>query len=205
MPRLRLFLADDHPLMRRGLRALVDSMPDMVVVGEAADGAAAVRDVVSLQPDVALIDVVMPVLGGAAAVAEIRRSCPAVRVLALSAHEDRGYVRAMMAAGAAGYVVKRAAADELLRAIRLVASGGTHFDASLTDAPPRPPSTLSPRETAVLRRLARGHAVKQVAATLDLSARTVETYKNRAMEKLGLASRADLVRHAMQQGWLDEE
>jgi DNA-binding NarL/FixJ family response regulator len=213
MVKLRVFVADDHPIVRNGLRSHIADQPDMEVVGEAADGAAAVRSVLDSSPDVAVIDVSMPVVSGAEATAQIRRECPAVRVLALSAYEDKGYVHQMLAAGAAGYVVKRAAAEDLVRAIRVVADGGTYLDpavagslvSGLVHVTPRGPaaaSELSDRETEVLQWIARGHPVKQIAASLDLGVRTVETYKARAMEKLGIKSRADVIRYAVQCGWL---
>jgi DNA-binding NarL/FixJ family response regulator len=210
--KLRVFLADDHPIVRGGLRALLDAQPDIEVVAEAGDGSAAVRGVLAARPDVAVLDVSMPGLGGAEAAARIRRDAPGVRVLALSAHEDAGYVRQMLAAGASGYVVKWAAADELVRAVRAVAGGATYLDPAVADARPAGPAAppagawpaadLSDREAEVLRSIARGLAIKQIAARLDVTVRTVETYRARGMEKLGLRTRADLVRHAVRAGWL---
>jgi DNA-binding NarL/FixJ family response regulator len=214
MSKLRIFLADDHPVVRNGLRSHIEVQPDMEVVGEAADGVAAVQGVLDSRPDVAVIDVSLPVASGAEAAARIRRECPAVRVLALSAHEEKGYVQQMLAVGAAGYVVKRAAADDLVRAIRVVAAGETYLDPAvagpLLAGLARPPTggspageELSDREAEVLRWIARGHPMKHIAASLDLGVRTVETYRARAMEKLGLKTRADVVRYAVQRGWLD--
>ncbi|WP_437963124.1 response regulator transcription factor [Sorangium sp. So ce260] len=211
--KLRIFVADDHPIFRSGLRSYLDAQPDMEVVGEASDGADAVQRVLDLRPDVAVVDVSMPGMSGARATEQLRRDCPAVKVLALSAHEDRGYVQQLLAAGAAGYVVKRAAAEELARAIRVVAAGKTYLDpdiagplvASRVRSPAGGPvaaAELSDREAEVLKQIARGHAVKQIAANLDLGVRTVETYKARGMEKLGLKTRAEVVRYALQQGWL---
>jgi DNA-binding NarL/FixJ family response regulator len=211
MSKLRVFVADDHPIVRNGLRSHLESQPDIEVVGEAADGEAAVRGVLDSRPDVAVIDVSMPLLSGADATARIREKCPAVRVLALSAHEDRGYVQQMLAAGAAGYVVKRAAAADLVRAVRVVAAGETYLDpvvaGPLLSGLGRKPAgdtiaDLSDREAEVLKRIARGEPVKQIASVLDIGVRTVETYKARAMEKLGLKTRADVVRYAVQKEWL---
>lgn len=211
---LRVFLADDHPILRNGLRSLLEAQPDMEVVGEASDGSSAIDAVRELQPDVAVIDVSMPRLSGTQATEQLRRESPAVKVLALSAHEDRGYVQQMLAAGAAGYVVKRAAADELVRAVRLVASGEAYLDpiiaSSLVADLSQPPGAASPavgvelseRESAVLRLIAHGLPVKQIAAELAVGARTVETYRARAMEKLNFKTRADIVRYAVRQGWL---
>ncbi len=205
-----MFLADDHPVVRNGLRGLIDAEPDMVVVGEAFDGEAAVRAAAKLSPDVVVMDVSMPGVGGGEATVRIRRDCPGVRVLALTAHEDRGYLKQLLAAGASGYVLKRAAAADLVRAVRAVAAGETYLDpaiagqvvAELTGPRAGPAVELSDREAEVLRRVARGELVKQVAAALGIEGRTVETYKARAMEKLGLKTRVDVVKYAAEYGWL---
>lgn len=204
-----MFLADDHPLLRSGLRSLLDAQPDMSVVGEAMDGETAVREVEALRPDVVVMDVSMPGLGGAEATERLRASAPEVAVLALTAHEQQGYLRRMMAAGARGFVVKRSAADDLVRAIRVVASGRTYIDpavaehlvAVIRDDTEVPSGELSDRESEVLRCVARGDAAKEIATRLDVGVRTVETYKVRGMKKLGLKTRAELVRHAVREGW----
>lgn len=213
---LRVVLADDHEVVRAGLRALVDATPGMAVVGEARDGDEACRRACELRPDVVVMDVSMPALGGAEATERVLRECPGVRVLALTMHEDRGHLTRMLHAGAAGYVLKRAAADELVRAIRVVASGGTYVDpvlagsvlrgaARAAGAAPSPASaSLSEREEEVLRRIAWGESNKEVAAGLGLSVKTVETYRARIAEKLGLRSRTDMVRYALRQGWLSQ-
>ena len=216
MGKLRVFLADDHPIVRGGLKGLIDAQPDMEVVGEAADGTAAVRDAPALRPDVAVMDVSMPGLGGAEATERLRRECPAVRVLALTAHEDRGYLQLLLKAGASGYVLKRAAADDLVRAIRAVAAGETYIDPAVAGqlvstatrqaaaGAPQVGADLSDREDEVLRLIVQGHPIKAIAARLEVAVRTVETYKARGMEKLGLKTRADLVRYAVQRGWLKD-
>ncbi|MBX9681552.1 MAG: response regulator transcription factor [Gemmataceae bacterium] len=213
MPKLRVLIADDHPMLRSGLRGLIDVQPDMDVVGEASDGAAAIQMASDVRPDVVVMDVSMPGMGGAEATEQMRRRCEGVKVLALTAHEERGYVQKLMRAGASGYVIKRTAADELVRAIRTVAAGKTYIDpavAGLLVTPSAPSQDLVPtvelseRECEVLQRIARGHPVKQIAASLDITVRTVETYKARGMEKLNLKTRADLVRYALRQGWLSE-
>jgi DNA-binding NarL/FixJ family response regulator len=212
--KLRVFLADDHPVLRSGLKGLIDAQPDMEVVGEAVDGAAAVRGVVDLQPDVVVMDLSMPGVGGAEATERIRDSSPMVKVLALTAHEDRGYLQLLLKAGASGYVLKRAAADDLVRAVRAVAAGETYIDPAvagqLVVARPAPGSTspradLSDREAEVLQLIAQGHPIKQIANQLDVSVRTVETYRARGMEKLGIKTRAELVRYAHQRGWLSRD
>jgi DNA-binding NarL/FixJ family response regulator len=213
---LRVVLADDHAVVREGLKALVNAQPDMRVVGEAADGEAAWRAAKELMPDVLVIDLSMPVMGGADATARVRRDCPSVKVLALTVHEEQLYLTQLLRAGASGYVLKRAAAVELVRAVRSVASGGTYIDPSLTrtlvagyldaERAAKEPeqAALSEREREVLLRIARGFSNKEIAAELGLSVKTVETYKARMAEKLGLRSRVDIVRYAAQHGWLGE-
>jgi DNA-binding NarL/FixJ family response regulator len=214
MTELRVFLADDHAVVRAGLKALINAQPGMEVVGEAADGLSACEQAPSLRPDVVVMDVSMPGLSGAQATERLRRECPAAKVLALTVHEDKGYLRQLLAAGAVGYVLKRAAAEELIHALRAVAAGGVYLDPALAGKlvvgfvrkPPGPGAAgggdLSDREAAVVRLTAAGHSNKEIATQLGLSIKTVETYKARALEKLGLQSRADLVRYALQRGWL---
>jgi DNA-binding NarL/FixJ family response regulator len=213
---LRVFLADDHAVVREGLKALINAQPGMEVSGEAGDGRAACQQVRQLLPDVAVMDVSMPEMNGAQATAELKRTCPQVKVLALTVHEDKGYLRQLLESGAAGYVLKRAAAEELIHAIRTVAAGGVYLDPALAGEVVggfvRKPAVrgslaggeLSDRESEVARLIASGYSNKEIAAQLDLSVKTVETYKTRSMEKLGLRSRADLVRYALQCGWLRE-
>jgi DNA-binding NarL/FixJ family response regulator len=218
MADLRVVLADDHAVVREGLKSLIDAEPGMTVVGEAADGLAACERVLELRPDVVVMDVSMPGVGGAQAAERIRRECPGVKVLALTVHEDKGYLRQLLAAGAVGYVLKRAAPAELIRAIRTVADGGVYLDPALAGkvvkgfVRPSPGEDtaaaggeLSDREVEVVRLTAAGHSNKEVASRLDLSVKTVETYKARALDKLGLETRADLVRYALQRGWLQGE
>jgi len=214
--KLRIFLVDDHRVVRDGLRALIDAEPDMEIAGEAGDGTSSLIDAIAAsEPDVVVMDVMMPHVGGAKATEDLRRARSGTKVVALSAHEGRGYVEQMLAAGATGYVLKRAAAEELIRAIRCVADGGTYIDPSVagalvtglvhTRAAEGPSSVkLSERETEVLRLIARGYPLKEIAATLDVSVRTVETYRARAMEKTALRNRADVVRYAAERGWLTE-
>ncbi len=211
---VRVVLADDHPVVREGLRLLLASQPDIEVVGVAADGESAWRAAVELAPDVLVVDLSMPVLGGAEATERVRRDCPGVRVLALTVHEERAYLTRLLRAGASGYVLKRAAAAELVRAVRTVADGGVYVDPALSgmlvegflgeggDEPPR--AGLSEREQEVLVQMARGYSNKEIAARLGISVKTVETYKVRFSETLGLRSRVDIVRSAARQGWLDE-
>ncbi len=212
--KLRIFLADDHAVIREGLRALVNAQPDMQVIGEAENGRVAWERARELRPVVVVLDVSMPEMGGAHATERLHQDCPQVRVLALTIHEDKGYLRQLLKAGASGYVLKRAVVEELILAIRTVAEGGTYIDPilssnvvgryirleSLKDGLMR--NDLSERETEVLRLIAWGYSNKEVATQLNISVKTVETYKTRLMEKLDLTTRADIVRYAIHQGWL---
>lgn len=213
---IRVLIADDHGVVRDGLRALVEAQPGLSVVGEAGDGEQAWQRSCELKPDVLVLDLSMPVASGADAAVRITRDCPGVRILALTMHEERGYVAQLLRAGAAGYVLKRTASAELVRAIRTVAAGGSYIDPTLagtllTDLRPRSNTgehpklaEITPREREVLRHVALGYTNKELGAALEISVKTVETHKANAMAKLGLTSRAALVRFAMQQGWLEE-
>jgi len=217
---IRIFLADDHAVVREGLRSLIEAQPGLSVVGEAADGQEAWQSACDLTPDVLVLDLSMPGVGGAEAAERIARECPSVRVLALTMHEERGYVSRLLRAGASGYLLKRTASSELVRAIRTVATGGTYVDPSLAgallaDNSHRPTRAaggdgasrlgeLTARETEVLRLVARGHSNKEIAAALEISVKTVETHKANAMTKLGLKTRAAVVRFAMDEGWLSD-
>ncbi|HYO62160.1 MAG TPA: response regulator transcription factor [Pyrinomonadaceae bacterium] len=217
MNKLDIIIADDHQVVREGLKALINAQPDMHVVGEAGDGRAAWLLAKQLQPDVVLMDVSMPGMNGAEATERLRQDCPLIKVLALTVYEDKGYLRQLLAAGAAGYVLKRAVVEELVRAVRAVAAGGSYIDPTLagkvvssyisqsTGGLKQPGGELSERESQVLRLAAWGYSNKEIAAKLGISVKTVETYKVRLMEKLDLRSRADIVRYALRQGWLQDE
>ena len=214
--KLRIVLADDHAIVREGLRALIDRQGDMEVVGEAADGRAAVEIAERLQPDVVVMDVSMPVMNGTRATRELMGRQPDLKILALTVHEERSYLRELLEAGASGYLLKRAAAEELVHAIRRVAGGGLYIDGHLIpevlDRFVRHPrgdgksqgQPLTPREEEVLRQIAKGYSNKEIAGQLSVSVKTVETHKARASEKLKVHSRAGIVRYAMQQGWMNE-
>lgn len=201
---LRIYISDDHPLVRSGLRALIETNPEMSVVGEAADGAATVTAVESLRPDVLVLDMRMPELSGSEVVQRIRASCPDVRVLVLTAHDDAIDAQRLLASGASGFVLKRSANDELVRAIQTISEGKTYVDPSIAAEvlAAAPSAHLSERETTVLRMIAEGHTMKEIASKLAVSTRTLETYRARALEKLGLKTRADIVQYAVQRGWL---
>ena len=212
MKKLRLLLVDDHAVVREGLRSLLGTDSRFEIVGEAADGLTAISAVERLQPDVVVMDVSLPGMNGAQVTRRLKESQPDVRTLALTVHEEGGYLRSLMDAGASGYVLKRSAASELLRAIEVVGEGGTYLDSSIAGqlvsklgqrrTALAPSSALSEREREVVRYVAHGYSNKEIAAKLDVSVKTVETYRYRATEKLGLHSRADLVRYAIDQGWL---
>jgi len=216
MSDLRVMLADDHGVMRAGLKLLIDSQPEMTVVGEAGDGLQAWEQAQVLQPDILVVDISMPGLSGTEVTTRLKATTPAVKVIALSVHEELSYVRALMEAGAHGYVLKRSAGEVLIEAIRAVVAGGQYLDSSLTPTIAQhlgrrratsaeiPASSLSEREAEVLRLVAQGYLSKEIASQLGINSKTVDTYRLRAMEKLGLSSRAALVRYALQQGWLAE-
>lgn len=215
MNKIRIVLADDHAVVREGLKTLIQAQEDMEVVGECADGTTAVLKVQEMKPDVAVLDISMPGLNGAMAAREILKSVPKTRVVALTVHEDRSYLRELLEAGAAAYILKRSAADELIRALRVVAAGELYLDSSLagkvvasmagrtTDGNGNSRADLSDRETDVVRLIAQGYSNKEIASQLSVSIKSVETYKMRSMEKLGLRSRTDFIRFALRQGWLD--
>lgn len=216
MSKLRIFLADDHAIIREGLKSLIEAQPDMIVVGETDNGRTAWREAKALQPDVVVMDISMPELNGAKATELLKRDCPQTKVLALTVHNDQGYLHQLLKAGASGYVLKRAAPHELIRAIRAVAAGETYLDPTIVSdvvgsyvrkqstREGQPQGELSEREAEVLRLIALGYSNKEIATRLDISVRTVETYKARLMEKLNFHSRAEIVRYAMLQGWLEE-
>jgi DNA-binding NarL/FixJ family response regulator len=216
MANLKILLADDHAVVREGLKRLIETAPDMDVVAEAEDGEEAIAKTAANLPDVVVMDVSMRPVGGAQATRELRRRCPAASVLALTVHEDRSYLQELFEAGASGYVLKRAAPDELLQAIRTVAGGSPYIDVRMTgklvsgllhprSSAPRGVNVPSEREGSVMRLIARGYTNKEIAAQLNVSVKTIETYKARAMEKLGLRTRVDIVRMAAECGWLQPD
>jgi len=218
--RIRLLVADDHPVVRAGLRTLLRAQPDMEVVGEAEDGETAIELAIELAPDIVVMDITMGDVSGIRATREIRQQLPQVKVLVLTMHDNEEYLRQMLEAGATGYVLKQAVDSELSVAIRAVQRGEVYLYSSFTkvllgdlarsDEGPEERSCdsydlLSQREREVLRQVALGYTNQQIADQLFLSVKTVETYRERVMTKLDLKSRAALVRYALRRGLLDDE
>jgi len=212
---IRVLIADDHAVLRSGLAMLLRLQSDLAVVGEAADGTEAVARAGELRPDVVLLDLSMPGPSGGEVIRQVLRVSSKSRVLVLTMHDDPAYLAAAMLAGAAGYVVKKVADTELIQAIRAVHAGRTFVDLTRSSDPhlrPREPGSgaaaeapkdLSRREVEVLRLLAQGHSNQQIADRIHLSVKTVETYRTRLSEKLGLKGRAELYRFAVESGVLD--
>ena len=213
MPRIRVALADDHPVVLAGVKALIQAASEMDLVGDAADGNAALALILETTPDVVVMDISMPGLTGLELVQRVGVERPSVKVLVLTVHEDRAYVQRVLSAGARGYLLKRSAAEELVRAIRAVHAGGLYVDPAIAgkfvhveggESPLGDGMALSEREEEVLKLAAQGHTNKEAAARLGLSIKTVESYKARAMEKLGLKTRAEIVRYGLARDWLSE-
>jgi two-component system response regulator NreC len=213
--KIRILIADDHAVLRAGVRMLLTAQSDLVVVAEAADGTETVAQVRDQRPDVLLLDLSMPGPSSNEVIREVLRVSPSTRVLVLTMHDDPAYLASAMLAGAAGYVVKKVADTELLQAIRAVHAGRTFVDLTRSSDPhPRPaegtytaasgaPKDLSRREVEVLRLLAQGHSNQQVADRIQVSVKTVETYRTRLSDKLGLKGRSELYRFAVESGILD--
>lgn len=209
---ITILLADDHSMLRAGLKLLLESQSDFKVVAEASSGLEALDLASKLQPDLILLDLSMPGLGGLDALPSLRKSVPVAKILILTMHDDPQYLRTALKNGASGYVLKKAADAELTSAIRSVLRGEIYVHPSMTrvlleDVLPRPDagtpdawSSLSEREQGVLKLVALGHTSAEIAAQLNLSDKTVDTYRARGMEKLGLNNRAALVRFALQRG-----
>lgn len=208
---IRVLIADDHAILREGIRALLKLAPDIEVVGEAADGVEAIEQCRRLQPDVVLMDVAMPGLGGLEATLAIRGELPATRILVLTQHEDREYVARFLKAGVSGYVLKKAAGSELAAAIRSAQKGGLVLDPAvardaLAESAPAAGSaddlyeSLTDREKQVLKLVAEGNSNKEVAQLLGISVKTAMSHREHVMEKLALHSRTDLIKFALKQG-----
>jgi len=212
----RIVLADDHPIVLDGLRNLLCKEADFELVGEAASGLAALKVIRDKRPDIAVLDISMPELNGIALSRRLAGELPELRVLVLTLHEDRAYLNQALEAGVRGYVLKRSAVENLVQAIRAVLVGGVYvdpaivgrvFDGSRANIRPSANRSIAPalteREADVLKMAALGFTNKEIASRLDVGVKSVETYKARGLEKLGLKTRAELVRYASAQGWLE--
>jgi two-component system, NarL family, response regulator NreC len=220
MERIRVLIADDHAVLRAGLKLLINAQSDMAVVGEAADGDSAVRSAQAIAPNVVLLDLSMPGTRFTQTIEQLVRLTPSSRVLVLTMHEDPAYLHAALHAGASGYIVKKAADVELLTAIRAVHQGRSFVDLtrpgepapgqqirrlSRDSSPAGHPKPLSQREAEVLRLLAQGHTNQEAADRLSVSVKTIETHRKRLSDKLGLKTRAQLFRFAVEGGLLQGE
>lgn len=211
---IRILLADDHGILRAGLRNLLNAEPDLEVIGEAADGFQVVEMAEQTNPDIILMDISMPNMGGIEALQQLFGKLPASRVLMLTVHEDESLLKKVIRAGASGYVVKRAAESELINAIKTVMQGDIYIHPTMTrallkdlvtvpDLKPANENTLTHREVEILRLVARGYTNNQIAQKLSISARTVEGHRANLMGKLDLHSRVELVEYAENHGLLD--
>jgi DNA-binding NarL/FixJ family response regulator len=211
MAEIRVLLAEDHTLVRAGIRALLDSFDEITVVGEASDGREAARQARELQPDVILMDIAMPGINGLEATSRIARTCPGTRVLILTMHSNEEYVVQALRAGASGYLVKEAATGELHRAISSVARGQTYLSPSISRCTVErlmedermsvsSLDQLTPRQREILQLLAEGRSTRDIAALLSVSVKTVETHRARLMERLDIRDIPGLVRIAIREG-----
>jgi two-component system response regulator NreC len=220
MSRIRVLVADDHAVLRAGLKLLINAQPDMVVVAEAAGGPEVIHNAQAAVPHVVLLDLSMPGQGSTQTIEQLARAVPSARVLVLTMHDDPAYMRAALQAGASGYIVKKAADVELLTAIRAVHHGRTFVDLTRPGDAAQTPGVqrisrdspaggqrrpLSPREAEVLRLLAQGHTNQEAADELAVSVKTIETHRKRLSDKLGLKSRAQLFRFAVEVGLLERD
>ncbi len=218
-PKLKVLLADDHKLLRSGLKLLLQRNPDFVVVGEAADGEQTIQLFQQLEPDLLLLDLSMPKMDGLDCLREIKSRWPGAKVIVLTMHEDENYIKQAMQAGAAAYVHKSAADTDLFKAIEAVQAGQLYLSQQdsnlllhvlLKQDPASvdhqaPYVLLSPRERDVLRLIAHGYSMAEVAERLSLSIKTVDTYKTRLMEKLGTTRKSELVSYALKYGLLSND
>jgi DNA-binding NarL/FixJ family response regulator len=212
MARIRVLIADDHAIVREGVRALLNLSEDIEVVGEAANGQEAIEAARALSPDVILMDIAMPGLGGLEATLEIRKENPAAKILVLTQYEDREYIRRFLKAGVSGYVLKKSAGSDLTATIRAVNRGGLVLDPEVAREALREQSsaassgssdvyeTLTDREKQVLKLVAEGRSNKEVAELLDISVKTAMSHREHIMQKLDLHSRTELIRFALQKG-----
>jgi two-component system response regulator NreC len=215
--KIRILVADDHTILRAGLRMMLNAQPDMEVIGEAQDGRQALQEAQRLQPDVILMDITMPDVNGIEATRQIKRVLPDVKILVLTMHEHDEYVFQALRAGASGYMLKEAAATDLITAIHVIRSGqfylsptaqsvvvGDYLQRVRTGEERDSYSTLTEREREILKLVAEGHTNNQIAERLIISPKTVDTHRTHIMDKLNLHSRAELVKYAMRRGLLED-
>jgi two-component system response regulator NreC len=207
--KLRIFIAEDHQTVREGIKLLVNSQPDMEVIGEAGDGETAIKEVQRLNPDIVLMDISMPTMNGLKATKRLRAASSDVKILTLTRHTDDGYLQQLIGAGANGYVLKQSAPNELINAIRTIGEGNAYIDPSLTrkvmggyvnkaeSMRGEGKGELTDREAEVLRLISFGFSNKEIGGRLDVSVKTVEAHKANAMRKLGITSRIDIVKYAI--------
>lgn len=210
MEKIRILLADDHTIVRSGIRALLEEEPNLSVVGEAEDGRAAVNLACQLKPDIVVMDIAMPLLNGLEATRQLKQQCPESRVLILTMHDNEEYIRQVLEAGAMGYILKDAAARELISAIRSIYRGEAVLSPAVTRLviedylrwggarPQGEVDGLSPREREILQLIAEGYTNKQIAEILSISIKTVQAHRNRLMQKLDLHDRGELIKYAIQ-------
>jgi len=208
--KIRILLADDHTLLRNGIRALLEDEPDITIVGEAEDGREAVRLAMQFKPNVILMDIAMPLLNGLEATRQIKREHPEINVLVLTMYDHEEYFRQILEVGASGYIIKRAAANELVAAIRAVANGEAVLSPAITrllledylsrdvHKEESDPNALSSREREVLQLIAEGKTSREIADILSLSVKTVQSHRTSLMQKLDLHDRGELIKYAIQ-------
>lgn len=217
MNKLRILIADDHEMMRAGMKLLIEAQADMEVVGEAGDGRTAVELARQFQPDIVVMNISMPELNGLKAAAQLKRIQPDIKILTVTRHTDDAYLQELLQAGVSGYVLKQSAATELISAIYAIASGGSYLDPKITgkvltvyaakanklrgETNGKP---LTERESETLRHTALGYSNQEIGEKMNISVKTVEAHKANALRKLDMTSRKDIVRYAILQNWMQE-
>jgi two-component system response regulator NreC len=213
---LRIVIAEDHVTVREGLRMIVDAQKDMEVVGEAGDGRAAIEMAKELNPDVVLMDISMPKLNGLKAAATLKRVMPDIKILTLTRHTDEAYLQELFQAGVSGYVLKQSSSSHLIDAIRSVMKGDNYLDPAVTGKVfsgyaeknhlrGEKTTKLTAREEEILHDIAVGYSNREIAEKLEISVKTVETYKAAALQKLKISTRREIVRYAILRGWMQEQ
>ena len=216
MPKIRVVLADDHAIVREGVRMILNAQPDMEVIGEASNGAGALSLAHTLKPDLVLMDIGMPGMNGLEATRALKEAHPLIQVLILTMHEDEDYFFRILAAGASGYVLKGAGSDELLSAIRAVSQGGVYLFPTMAkklvsdylkgqESSAGAGDPLTPREREVLKLIAAGKMNREIAELLVISLNTVQTHRLHIMEKLNLHNRTELIKYAIRRGLIEAE